>query len=244
MKSIHVTCLCLFFFLNVSVSHAQSINWDNMRYSQKHLVHFQGGWDYAIVAGAGYSYKLNPELPVLKTRIPMVLQSQFSLPSGKKILDDFKFKTGLQLRLLEIRHFHLSTNFQGIFRQYSNRYVRLSNFGADLSASIGYYRNKWFVAVEAGSDRAIVTHFKHTQTYRAQFPGVENGWYEPVSEGNFYYGIMGGVSLGKHDIYVKAGNLLQLDFKTKPFIPYYASLGYNFHLGKHESPTDTGSGEH
>lgn len=243
MKSIKVLSANIFLLLNVLFSHAQSVNWGNMREAQTHMVNFQAGWDYAITAGVSYSYKFSPELSFLKTRIPMVLQGHFSLPSGKKILDDFKVKTGLQIRLLKIYHFHIGADFQGVFRQYGNQYVRLSNFGSDVSINIGYYRPKWFVVLETGADRAIVSHFKHSWLYRSQFPGVENGWYEPASGGNFRYGLMAGVSLGNHDIYVKAGNLLQWDFKTKPFIPYYASLGYNFHLGKHTTSSEpTASG--
>ena len=39
----------------------------------------------------------------------------------------------------------------------------LLNFGSDMSGIIGYYRAHFFVAGEAGFDKAIVTHFKHSE---------------------------------------------------------------------------------
>jgi hypothetical protein len=96
------------------------------------------------------------------------------------------------------------------------------------SGVIGYYRPKWFAAGEAGFDKAIVTDLKHTSAYKEQYPGVVDGWYEPSTGGNFYFGLQAGYSLKKHDIYIKAGKTLTEDFKSKPTIPFYAQLGYNF----------------
>ena len=31
-----------------------------------------------------------------------------------------------------------------------------------MGVTAGYYQRKWFVAGEAGFDKAIVTHFKHS----------------------------------------------------------------------------------
>jgi hypothetical protein len=120
----------------------------------------------------------------------------------------------------------------GIFRRFENGYARLLNFGADVSTTGGFYKKHWFAAGEIGFDKAIVTHFKHTDLYKANFPGVKDGWYEPSTGGNFYYGINGGYSFKKQDIYLKAGRLIQQDFKTSPMLPFYAELGLNFRFSK------------
>jgi hypothetical protein len=104
------------------------------------------------------------------------------------------------------------------------------NFGSDLSGNIGYYRSKWFIAGEVGFDKAIITNFKHSKVYRDQYPGVADGWYEPATGGNFYYGLQAGFSFKNQDIYMKAGKLLRQDFKTTPFIPFYFQLGYNIKI--------------
>ena len=63
--------------------------------------------------------------------------------------------------------------------------MTLANFGSDLSSTIGYYKPKWFVATEVGFDKAIVTHFKHSDLFKEHFPDVKDGWYEPATGGNF-----------------------------------------------------------
>jgi hypothetical protein len=79
-------------------------------------------------------------------------------------------------------------------------------------------------------DKAIVTNFKHSAKYKDIYPGVVDGWYEPATGGIFYYGIQAGYSMTKHDVYLRGGNVLNQDFKTKPFTPFYAEIGYNYKL--------------
>ena len=101
------------------------------------------------------------------------------------------------------------------------------NFGSDLSATAGYYKPKWLVAGEFGFDKALVTHFKHTNAFRENFPEVKDGWYQPATGGNFYYGVQAGYSFGANDITLNAGKVIQQDFKTEPTIPFYVQIGYN-----------------
>jgi hypothetical protein len=119
---------------------------------------------------------------------------------------------------------------QGIFRRFENSYARLINFGAAISTKVGYYKQHWFVAADAGFDKAIVTHFKHSNLYKENFPGVKDGWYEPSTGGNFYYGLQTGYSTKRADIYLRAGKLIEQDFQTDPMLPFYAELGLSFKI--------------
>ena len=96
-----------------------------------------------------------------------------------------------------------------------------------MSGIVGYYRPKWFVAGEFGFDKAIVTHFRHSKAYKDQYPGVVDGWYEPATGGNLYYGLQAGFSFRKQDIFLRAGKILTQDYKTTPMVPIYGQLGYN-----------------
>jgi hypothetical protein len=92
---------------------------------------------------------------------------------------------------------------------------------------LGYYKPKWFVAGEVGFDKAIVTYFKHSETFKETiFTDVKDGWYEPSTGGNFLYGIQTGYSFNKSDITLNIGMVTTQDFKTTPLIPYYLMLGY------------------
>jgi len=202
---------------------SQDINWNNLQKDQKHLLNVNAGIDYGLTFGARYGYQL-------RSKIPVILMLDLSVPSGENVADDFKTKIGGYIRLYQVNHFQLSAKIMGVFRRYENSYATLLNFGSDMGIAAGYYRRKWFVAGETGFDKAIVTHFKHTDEYKHNFPLVKDGWYEPATGGNFYYGLQTGFSFRRNDVYLKAGKILTEDFRSKPMVPFYLQLGYNIWL--------------
>jgi hypothetical protein len=202
---------------------SQTINWKSLDKEQRHIINVNAGADYGLTVGAGYGYQL-------KSKMPVVLNVEYSFPAGEKLFDDFKTKIGGYIRLYQVNNFQFSAKVQGVFRRYQNSFASLLNFGSDLAGIAGYYKPKWFVAGEAGFDKAIVTHFKHTAAYKQNFPSVKDGWYEPATGGNFYYGLQTGFSYRRNDIYLKAGKILAQDFSTKPLLPFYLQLGYNIRL--------------
>lgn len=202
--------------------HAQSINWAGLKEEQRHLINLQLGIDYGVIYGLGYGYHL-------KSKLPLVINAEFSIPSGNKFFDDFKTKIGMHAKLLKVNNVAVSLNINGIFRRYENTLVSLSNFGGSANIIIGYYNPKWYVNGEFGFDKAIVTHFKHTDVYKNNFPEVKDGWYETTG-GNAQLGMQIGYSFTKSDIYLKGGKTISQDFKTSPTIPIYVQLGYNLKL--------------
>lgn len=199
----------------------QVYNWSGLSDDNKNVISLALGWEYSMNYGLGYGHQF-------KTRLfPVVTNIEYSFPSGNNILDDFKIKIGGQIRWIEFHHVQFSTKIYGVFRRYENDFVRLINFGSDMAGIIGYYRPKWFAAAETGFDKAIVTNFKHTDSYEEINPQVASGWYKPSTGGNFYFGLQTGVSIRKNDITSRIGMILTQDFKTSPMIPYYVQLGYN-----------------
>ncbi len=209
-------------FLNLMAwqSFSQSVNWASLKSDNKHIVHVTTGFGYGLVYGMGYSHKL-------KTKMPILLDASYSFPSGGKLFDDFKTKIGGQARLYSIRNFLFSASIHGIYRRYENTLVSMQNFGSEMTGVIGYYKPKWFVAGEVGFDKAIVTNFKHSQSFKDNYPQVVDGWYIPTG-GNFYYDLQTGISFNQHDIYLKVGMIISQDFKTTPLIPWYGQIGYNY----------------
>lgn len=218
MKNI-IVAMIIAFSLSTALAKAQ-VNWSALNKETSHLLNVNVGVEYGLTYGVGYGYHL-------KTKMPILLNVEYSFPSGSKLTDDFKTKFGAQVNVLELNRFRLSAKVYGLFRRYQNNYVRIANFGSDVALSFGLYQKRWFVAAEAGFDKAIVSNFKHSDLFKQNFPAVQDGWYEPATGGNFYYGVQGGYSFGRHDIYLKAGLVTQQDFKTKPTVPIMAQLGYN-----------------
>lgn len=215
-KILFALVLMLFF----SNGFAQTLNWASLSPGQRHIANVNMGFDYGFTYSIGYGYQL-------KTGMPIVLNAEHAHPVGGHVLDDFKTKVGGQVRVYQLNDFRFSARVQGVFRRYQNDFVRQANFGSDMAGTVGYYRSKWFVAGEFGFDKAIVTHFKHSNLYKEDFAQVKDGWYEPSVGGNFYYGIQAGFSFEKNDLTLKAGKVIQQDFKTAPTLPLYFQLAYN-----------------
>lgn len=226
MKRIKLFTLTAWLVILVTNSmRAQSVNWANAAKEHQHQLNLNAGWDYGLGLGMGYGYRLQYEMPV-------ILNITYAFPCGNKWLDDFKTRAGVQARLLQMGHFSFAAQVHGIFRRYGSPSVRLLNFGSDMSGVIGYYKKKWFVAAEAGFDKAIATNFKHTDVFKENFPEVQDGWYQPATGGNFYYNLQVGYSFKQSDVYIKAGKVLTQDFKTTPTIPFSAQVGCNIKLKK------------
>jgi hypothetical protein len=216
--------LLILFLFSFSAAHSQSLNWESLTSDQKHIVNIHAGMEYAIVFGASYSYRI-------KSPVPILLNVDFSIPAGENIMDDFKTKIGGEARLYKIKNFQFSASIHGIYRRYENQLVSIQNFGSEMKGVVGYYKPKWFAAVEVGFDKAIVSHFKHSDLFKElHYSNVKDGWYEPATGGNFNFGLQSGYSFQKSDIIFKFGRVVTQDFKTTPGISFYAELGYNFKM--------------
>lgn len=211
------------FLLSHNLTNAQVINWENTSEQNKNLLHANVGAEYGMMAGLGY----HRQFPVKK--IPLWIGGEFSMPLGNQMTDDFKVRLGAQVRIVALNRVQISARVQGITRRYHNQSVTLFNFGSDFAGTIGYYRKHWFLGAESGFDKAIVTNFKHSDWYKKNiYDNVKNGWYEPATGGNFYFGLQGGFCMKKTDITIKAGRILQQDLESQPLLPFYGQLGVNF----------------
>lgn len=220
-KSINL--ITLLGILTANIAYSQQLNWNALGES-KHIVHASIGWEYGFLYNVGYAHQF-------KSQKPLLLNINFSMPSGGILLDDFKIKMGGQLLVFNRENFKGTLAINGIFRRYENPLVRLVNFGTEIRGVFGYYKSHYFVTGEFGFDKAIVTHFKHTEKFKENvYTGVTDGWYEPATGGNFNYGIHTGYAFNKHDVTLSFGKIIAQDFKTSPLIPYYLMLGINYRL--------------
>lgn len=220
MKNIKIVIVSILFCCLYQQSFSQTLNYKNLKKEDRHLVTLHANLEYGLVYGAGYGYQV-------KSKMPLILNVEFSVPSGDNLLDDFKTKIGGQIQICTLRNFHFIAKAQGIYRKNKNDFVALQNFGAEFAANIGYYKSKWFTALEFGFDKAIVTHFKHSEAYKQIYPGVQNGWYEPATGGNYNLGLQAGYSFKNSDLFIKGGVVTTENFK-KPQLPFYAQLGYTY----------------
>lgn len=133
----------LFFIFSAYFTYGQTYNWGSSTDSTRHIVSANIGWEYAVVIGANYSYKL----PFKKT---VFLQTGFSVPFGNNIMDDFKSNLGLSGLLFRKNSFNSILTVNGIYKTYSSELVRMKNLGFDIKTINGIYKSKWFVSTEIG----------------------------------------------------------------------------------------------
>ena len=156
MKTLKLYIITIIIIVLQNVANAQAMNWATIDQTKKNMAGVNMGVEYGITYGFSYGY-------ITKAFIfPVIAGVEFSVPSGDKRIDDNKSKIGGQIMWIQRGDFHFSTRIQGVFRRYENDFVNMLNFGSDFAGVAGYYKSRWFAAGEAGFDKAIVTHLKHS----------------------------------------------------------------------------------
>ena len=108
---------------------------------------------------------------------------------------DFRARLGVRSSLVRWRSVRLTGSALAIARGTENSVYQGINFGADFSATLGVYRQRWFAAAEGGKDKAVITHVTHSDWYRQNiYPDAKDGWYLDAG-GTYHYGVIGGVSV-------------------------------------------------
>lgn len=220
MKTIF-KCMVLLVTINLQHTHAQNYNWQKITSETKHLAGAYVGLDYGFTYGIYYA----KVLPVKKMIfIPGI---EASLPIGSELVDDYKLKIGTAVKLVQVKRWVLSTSLFFLSRRNETPIVRMYNVGSELTFKLGYYREKWFLAAELGSDNALGTHLKHTDAYKGNYSAVVDGWYQTTGA-NLFFGLNTGLSLKKVDWLLSAGYITADRFRAKPTLPFYAKLGLNY----------------
>ncbi|MBS1543440.1 MAG: hypothetical protein JST14_07395 [Bacteroidetes bacterium] len=217
MKTLIIFCTTI--LLPLTGAFAQTLNWHNIDGVKKNLVSVNAGWDYANTIGLAYTR-------VVMTKMPIALSGQFSKPAGNDLLDDFKSKLGGQIRLITAGNFAVAASVYGNYRQYQSSMAKLQSFGCELTAIGGYYRAHWFLAMEFGFDKAIATRIRGSDWMKQNFPSSKDGWYVPTA-GNFLFALQAGGSIKNVDLFLRAGQVTDQNFKSSAQVPFMAQVGVN-----------------
>jgi hypothetical protein len=212
------------FLFFISKMGAQNINWTKLD-SAKHIGRIHGGLEYGVIYGLQYGKILKAKR---STWIPF---ANVSLPLGKNIADDYKINIGTAANILSFNRWILSFDLSITNRQNKNPFVRMQSLGSESGIHFGYYRQKWFVNIDVSTDNSLITHLKHTDAYKGNYHKVVDGWYQNTSS-NFSLGCNTGLSFKRSDVTLSIGGLFTQNLKTRPMLPFYSQLGYNYRFGK------------
>jgi hypothetical protein len=210
--------------LSVFVAAEANAQWNVARFdTDRSRVYTTFGLDPASIGSLGYGRVLS-----LRGH-DFQLTGDLGVVTAGMDARDFRARVGTQTSLVQWRSVHLTGSATFVTRGTDNSIYRGLNFGADLTGSLGVYRQRWFTAGEFGFDKAIITHVTHSDWYRNHYyPDAKDGWYLDAG-GTYHYGLAGGVTLGRTEIVGRVGLLRTERFKSLA-TPGYVSLGVGFGL--------------
>jgi hypothetical protein len=222
MKAITLI-ITLFFTLIARNVVAQQVIFPTLG-NARHIVAVQSGFDHGSYYGMSYGYVLKGSF------MPMVIGTEITIPFGNDIMDDWKWKSGVETALWQRGSFAITFKPSIIDRRYESPLVRLYNFGIDFALSAGYVQPRWGVVAVAGFDKAVVTHFKHG-LLRDYYPEIQDGWFLPTG-GHFRFGARVHYSVGRWTAFMLAGRQYGQDFSDNPTAPWFGEVAFQRSLGR------------
>jgi len=199
------------------VARAQEVNLSRLDDEPANRVHVRTGAEYGFVAGVGYARTVS----LLDRRL--LLTGDVTVPFGGVDASDYRVRTGALVPIVGARRWRLAGSVAPTVRGTQNAAGTMTSLGTDLGVQGGFYARHWFVAGETGFDWSMTTHITHSDEYRELvYPGARDGWYA-MSGGIIRYGVQAGASFGRHDLVLRAGQMVEIGGET-PMLPFYGTL--------------------
>ena len=209
----------LFFFLSIFIFsntlRSQEIAWFVDDQTSGHLASVHTSVDIVTGYGFAYGYKF-------KGKIPFVLGTELNTPYGGQIMDDFEASLTAQTIFKPAENLGISIKPFMTCRRYGSEAAVIINISSGLETTVGYYRNKWSFAAEAGYDHTNATLIKH-RLLKEYYPDILDEWYGSTG-GNFNFGLLASYWMGSTGISVKGGKTFGQNFEDNPTVPYYAEV--------------------
>jgi len=196
---------------------AQEVNLSRLDDEPANRVHVRTGAEYGFVASVGYARTVS----LLDRRL--LLTSDVTFPFGNADASDYRVRAGALVPIVGSRQWRLAGTLAPTARGTQNAAGTMTSLGTDVGVQGGFYARHWFVAGETGLDWAMTTHIKYSDTYRELvYEGARDGWYA-MSGGIIRYGLQAGASFGRHDLTLRAGQMVEVGGE-KPMLPFYGTL--------------------
>ena len=212
----------IFVFISLLSANAQMVNWEANQ--SRNFAYYNLGYDFGLTNQLGFAYQV-------KAKNPLVLHSDFSVPLGEKVFDDYKFRLGGQMLVLEKNRMKVAATAGAIFRRHETSLVRMGNVGLDIGATLGYYTMGWSVAGLLSYEHSLSTHLKHSEKMVQDFQGITDGWYGNTG-GNFSYGFQFSKSIGaSFELNLKLSKVASRFDHEDPLLPYQGTVGMLVRLG-------------
>ncbi len=198
---------------------SQSINWQSLKENQSSMVYANMGYQFGMKTQLGYGLKLQTDKAI-------ILTSDFSIPMGAKIIDDFQFRIGGQAELLRVSNFSFSTALYAITRRHKTNWTQQFGMATELTFVGAYCTDKWHLGLEFGLDKNVATKINHGEFLQNNYPEIKDAWYLN-SGGNIMLGLQASRTLGtRSSLNLKLGLTNALANHVDALIPFYFQLGF------------------
>lgn len=208
----------IFSFIMIAMSgtlRSQDIAWFANDQNSGHVVSLHIGADFVTGFGLSYGYKF-------KGKIPFVIGTELTTPFGGQIMDDFEASLTAQTIFHPLKNVGISIKPSMTCRRYGSEAAVLVNISAGLGTTIGYYRDKWSIAAQAGYDHIGATLIK-PRLLQEYYPGSREDWYGSTG-GNFNFGLVASYWMKSTGLSIRVGKTFGQNFEDNPTIPYYADF--------------------
>jgi hypothetical protein len=183
------------------------------------IVTVKTGAEYGLMLGAGYA-----RVASVADR-PVVLGVDLALQWAEVDIHDFRLSAGALAPLFGGARWKILGAVAASVRGTDNDLGAMTNVGTDVAILAGRYAPRGYLAAELGFDWAIATHIEHGDTYRMHYADARDGWYRTPG-GMLRAGLQGGISLGRHDVILRAGRLVDIAGEPATF-PFYGTLTFD-----------------
>jgi len=188
--------------------------------------YFNFGLDPAVLTTFGYARGF--EAAFINRHV--TASAELSLPVSKLDLNDYRLKIGARASVINYNSWDFSIPIHLILRGTQNWMHTATNFGADITALFGYYRDRWFVNLEFGYDSAFMTKITATDRYKKYYyHDFKDGWYG--NTGHFFTrGLATGFRWRRTEIVLRAGQpIIHWSAESSELLPpFYGILGVNY----------------
>lgn len=217
------TTAIIFIFIGLSTAFSQSINWNSKAMNQSNAIYLNVGYDYGVTTQLGFGKNI-------QTFRPVFLSTDISIPMGKNLVDDFKYRLGGQIDILEYKNWHFGGRYYFIAKRYQTSLVRQISLGSEAGLTLGYYRPSWHIATEFGIDRSVASHLKHTEAMQDNYAGIQDAWFKNTA-GQMYVGIQASRTIGSNmECNLRVGKTKSQKDHSAPILPVYCQLGLVYHF--------------
>ena len=204
----------------ISNNKAQVYNWHRIS-SSSSIGSVYVGLNYGLIYGLHYGRIITSK------KATYILFIDISLPTGNKVIDDYKVKLGTSVQFLNRNNWVLSSDVSFFNQKIQQSFVKMQSIGLESGLQFGFFKEKWFLNVKISNAYSLATHLKHSEAYRENYSTAVNGWYQN-SANNISLGINTGYSFKNIDITLSPGIIKTNGFKSSPLLPFFATTNLNY----------------